>query len=91
MTLTGLPGGKVKLELGVDVLDLTPCEKCHLATMARGWAINSNVIEGEREGRNDRARLERIEDLLGTTARRMVQIEQAAQDALNAGSLFAAA
>ena len=90
MTLTGLPGGKVKLEVGDDMLDLTPSEMRRLATMARGWAIESSVMEGEREGRNDRSRLERIEDLLGATARRMVQIEQAAASALNGGSLFAA-
>ena len=74
ISITELPSGMVKYEIGDDVLELTPSEARRTGRMMGGFAQDAHVIRGEREGRSQAAQVAHLERQLWHAERRLADL-----------------
>jgi hypothetical protein len=74
ISITELPSGMVKYEIGDDVLELTPSEARRTGRMMGGFAQDAHVISGEREGRSRATQIAHLERQLWHAERRLADV-----------------
>lgn len=74
ISITELPSGMVKYEIGDDVLELTPSEARRTGRMMGGFAQDAHVISGEREGRSRATQISHLERQLWHAERRLADV-----------------
>ena len=74
ISITELPSGMVKYEIGDDVLELTPSEARRTGRMMGGFAQDAHVISGEREGRSRATQVAHLERQLWHAERRLADL-----------------
>ena len=74
ISITELPSGMVKYEIGDDVLELTPSEARRTGRMMTGFAQDAKTLNNEREGRRRDGQFAQLERQLADTEKMLADL-----------------